>query len=77
MEEETNVTRNEILATRVTQREKDVIRNAAKRHGMGITNFILSDPRIGETKRGAFVVIDRPEVVAPGLRLGDWSKVQE
>jgi hypothetical protein len=26
-------------------------------------------------RRDARVIIDRPEVVAPGLRLGDWSQV--
>lgn len=75
MTDEETVTRSEILSTRVTNREKNIIRDAAKRHGMGVTNFILTDPRIGETKRGACVVIDRPELVPTGLRMGDWSKV--
>lgn len=68
-------TRSEVLSTKVSIREKRVIRDAAKNHGMTITNFLLTDPRLGETSRDAHVIITRPELVAPGLRLGDWSQV--
>ena len=35
-----------------------------------------ASPRISPSMAGnALVIIDRPEVVAPGLKLGNWSQV--
>jgi len=49
---------------RLSPREKKLIQDADDKNGVTMTNFVISDPRLGEAARGAYVVIDRPDIIA-------------
>jgi hypothetical protein len=76
-----NEIRDTPINIRVTKREKEALVAASKTHGMSITNFILTDPRIGEIGTDARIIpnaamSDNP-LLRPGLRLGTWPAESE